>query len=92
MQKADLLKACEQNAVPSGAINTIEEMFADPQVKARDLRIDLTDAAGTIIPGVRTPVVLSETPLRYISPSPRLGEHREEILAELAELERKASS
>ncbi|MBX4888559.1 CaiB/BaiF CoA transferase family protein [Rhizobium bangladeshense] len=92
LQKADLLKACEQNAVPSGAINTIEEMFADPQVKARDLRIDLTDAAGTIIPGVRTPVVLSETPLRYISPSPRLGEHREEILAELAELERKASS
>ncbi|MBB2753417.1 UNVERIFIED_ORG: crotonobetainyl-CoA:carnitine CoA-transferase CaiB-like acyl-CoA transferase [Rhizobium aethiopicum] len=91
-QKADLLKACEENAVPAGAINTIEEMFADPQIEARGLRIDLADAAGTVIPGVRTPVVLSETPLSYSRPSPRLGEHTEEILAELAERERKASS
>ena len=80
------------HGVPSGAINTIEEMFADPQVQARGLRIDLADAAGTMIPGVRTPVVMSETPLRYTRPSPRLGEHRDEILAELAEYERKASS
>lgn len=90
-QKADLLKACEDNAVPSGAINTIEEMFADPQIAARGLRIDLPDAAGTVIPGVRTPVVLSETPLRYERPSPRLGEHNEEILAELLQWERKTS-
>ncbi len=74
--------------MPAGAINTIEEMFADPQVQARGLRIDLADAAGTVIPGVRTPVVLSETPLRYERPSPRLGEHQEEVLAELEELER----
>jgi crotonobetainyl-CoA:carnitine CoA-transferase CaiB-like acyl-CoA transferase len=87
-RKADLLKACEENAVPAGAINTIEEMFADPQVQDRGLRIDLPDAAGTVIPGVRTPVILSETPLRYERPSPRLGEHQEEVLAELAELER----
>ncbi|GAA3087256.1 CaiB/BaiF CoA-transferase family protein [Rhizobium viscosum] len=90
-QKADLLKACEDNAVPAGAINTIEEMFADPQIAARGLRIDLPDAAGTMIPGVRTPVVLSETPLRYERPSPRLGEHNEEVLAELVEWERKTS-
>lgn len=91
-QKADLLRLCEQNAVPSGPINTIEEMFADPQIVARKLRIDLNDAAGTSIPGVRTPVVLSETPLRYERPSPRLGEHQEEVLAELADLERKAKA
>jgi crotonobetainyl-CoA:carnitine CoA-transferase CaiB-like acyl-CoA transferase len=90
--KADLLKACEANAVPAGAINTIEEMFADPQIKARGLRVDLEDAAGTVIPGVRTPVVLSHTPLRYERPSPRLGEHQEEVLAELAELEGKQPS
>jgi crotonobetainyl-CoA:carnitine CoA-transferase CaiB-like acyl-CoA transferase len=90
-QKADLLRACEQNAVPAGAINTIEEMFADPQIRARGLRIDLPDAAGTVIPGVRTPVVLSQTPLHYERPSPRLGEHQDEVLAELAELERKMS-
>jgi crotonobetainyl-CoA:carnitine CoA-transferase CaiB-like acyl-CoA transferase len=89
-QKAELLRACEANAVPAGAINTIEEMFADPQIKARELRVDLSDAAGTVIPGVRTPIVLSETPLRYERPSPRLGEHQEEVLAELEELERAA--
>jgi crotonobetainyl-CoA:carnitine CoA-transferase CaiB-like acyl-CoA transferase len=90
--RAELLRLCEQNAVPAGAINTIEEMFADPQVVARGLRIDLEDAAGTSVPGVRTPVVLSETPLRYERPSPRLGEHQEEVLAELADLERKAKA
>jgi crotonobetainyl-CoA:carnitine CoA-transferase CaiB-like acyl-CoA transferase len=91
-QKRDLLTACEQNAVPAGPINTIEEMFADPQVQARGLKIDLKDAAGTGIPSVRTPVVLSETPLVYERPSPRLGEHQQEVLAELAELEGEAKS
>ncbi len=91
-QKADLLKACAADAVPAGAINTIEEMFEDPQIQARGLRVDLADAKGTVIPGVRTPVVLSQTPLRYERPSPRLGEHQEEVLAELAELEGKRAS
>lgn len=81
--KRDLLTACEQNAVPAGPINTIGDMFDDPQVKARGLRIDLEAADGTVIPGVRSPIVMSETPLNYHRPSPRLGEHREEILAEL---------
>jgi crotonobetainyl-CoA:carnitine CoA-transferase CaiB-like acyl-CoA transferase len=81
--KAALLSACGDNAVPAGPINTIAEMFDDPQVKARQLRIDLPDADGTPIPGVRTPIVLSETPLGYSRPSPRLGEHTEEIIAEL---------
>ena len=86
--KRDLLTACESNAVPAGPINSIEEMFADPQVQARGLRVDLEAADGTIIPGVRTPIVLSETPLHYSRPSPRLGEHQQEVLAELIEIER----
>jgi len=88
--KDDLLRACGENAVPAGAINSIEEMFDDPQVVARGLKIELEDRAGTHIPSVRTPIVLSETPLRYTRPSPRLGEHQEEVLAELKDLERKA--
>lgn len=86
--KRDLLTACESNAVPAGPINSIEEMFADPQIQARGLRIDLEAADGTVIPGVRTPIVLSETPLRYNRPSPRLGEHQAEVLAELDDIER----
>jgi crotonobetainyl-CoA:carnitine CoA-transferase CaiB-like acyl-CoA transferase len=87
-KKRDLLTACESNAVPAGPINSIEEMFADPQVEARGLRVDLQAADGTTIPGVRTPIVLSETPLQYERPSPRLGEHQADVLAELEEIER----
>jgi crotonobetainyl-CoA:carnitine CoA-transferase CaiB-like acyl-CoA transferase len=87
-QKRDLLTACETNAVPAGPINSIEEMFADPQVQARELRVDLQAADGTTIPGVRTPIVLSETPLQYERPSPRLGEHQADVLTELEEIER----
>jgi crotonobetainyl-CoA:carnitine CoA-transferase CaiB-like acyl-CoA transferase len=81
--KADLLAACGDNAVPVGPINSIGEMFDDPQIKARGLRVDLEAADGTIIPGVRSPIVLSETPLAYHRPSPKVGEHTDEILAEL---------
>lgn len=89
-QKRDLLSACEANAVPAGPINSIAEMFADPQIEARALKIDLTDDRGTVIPSVRTPILMSETPLRYERPSPRIGEHGDEILAELEALERKS--
>jgi crotonobetainyl-CoA:carnitine CoA-transferase CaiB-like acyl-CoA transferase len=85
--RTDLLAACEANAVPAGAINTIGEMFDDPQVKARALRIDLEDSNGNMIPGVRTPIVMSQTPLRYDTPSPRLGEHQDEVLNDLARWE-----
>ncbi|KKX29288.1 CaiB/BaiF CoA-transferase family protein [Rhizobium sp. LC145] len=88
-KKVDLLAACGENAVPAGPINSIEEMFEDPQVKARELRVDLEAADGTVIPGVRSPIVLSETPLHYSRPSPKLGEHTAEVLAELAQLENK---
>jgi crotonobetainyl-CoA:carnitine CoA-transferase CaiB-like acyl-CoA transferase len=81
--KAALLAACGDNAVPAGPINSVAEMFDDPQVKARGLRIDLPSSDGTIIPGVRTPIVLSETPLVYHRPSPKLGEHTESVLSEL---------
>ncbi|KPF42448.1 CaiB/BaiF CoA-transferase family protein [Rhizobium sp. AAP43] len=89
-QKRDLLSACEANAVPAGPINSIAEMFADPQVKARGLKIELTDDKGTVIPSVRTPILMSGTPLRYERPSPRINEHGDEILAELEALERKS--
>ncbi|GGF84923.1 CoA transferase [Rhizobium wenxiniae] len=89
--KADLLAACGENAVPVGPINSIGEMFEDPQVKARGLRIDLEAADGTIIPGVRSPIVLSETPLAYHRPSPKVGEHTDEILAELNAIEEESN-
>ena len=63
-------------------------MFADPQTVARGMRLDLDDGHGNRLPSVRAPIVMSKTPLAYERPSPRLGEHTAEILAELEEAER----
>ncbi|MEQ8482236.1 MAG: CaiB/BaiF CoA-transferase family protein [Hoeflea sp.] len=89
--KADMLAACENNAVPAGPINTIAEMFADPQAISRELRMDLSDSAGTDIPSVRAPILLPASPLTYTRPSPRLGEHTDEVLAELEDIRSRGS-
>ena len=69
--------------MPASPINNIAESFADPQAIARGMRIDLDDGHGTKLPSVRAPMVMSATPCVYERPSPRLGEHTAEILAEL---------
>ncbi|NTS31810.1 CoA transferase [Phyllobacterium sp. BT25] len=84
--RAELLEACAGNAVPAGPINGIGEMFDDPQIVARRLRLDLEDSHGSTIPSVRTPIVMSKTPLQYERPSPRLGEHSADILNELKDI------
>jgi crotonobetainyl-CoA:carnitine CoA-transferase CaiB-like acyl-CoA transferase len=68
--KEALLAACEAEGVPAGPINDLAEVFADPQVLARGLRID---PGG--IPGVRTPITFSGAELALDRPAPRLGEH-----------------
>ena len=81
----DLLPKLDAASVPASPINDIAEMFADPQVVARGMRMDLDDGHGNTLPSVRAPMVMHGTPLRYDRPSPRLGEHTDEILAELRE-------
>jgi crotonobetainyl-CoA:carnitine CoA-transferase CaiB-like acyl-CoA transferase len=81
--RADLLARLEKVNVPAGPINTIGEVFADPQVVHRAMRIDLPHGGGASLPSVRTPIVMSETPLVSDRASPMLGEHTAEILAEL---------
>jgi crotonobetainyl-CoA:carnitine CoA-transferase CaiB-like acyl-CoA transferase len=69
-------------ALPAGPINTIEEVFADPQVKARGVRVDLKNppAKAGSTPTVASPIVLDGVRQVASRPSPRLGEHAEEIL------------
>ena len=67
--KADLLAACEAEGVPAGPINDLGEVFDDPQVVARGMRID---PGG--VPGVRAPIVFSGADLAMDRPSPKLGE------------------
>ena len=78
-----LLAKLEAANVPAAPINTIGQMFDDPQTVARGMRVDLDDGHGNMLPSVRAPMLLSETPLAYQRPSPRLGEHTDEVLAEL---------
>ncbi|MGB3806467.1 MAG: CaiB/BaiF CoA-transferase family protein, partial [Erythrobacter sp.] len=68
--KQGLLDACQRDGVPAGPINALDEVFADPQVIARGLRIDLGGMAG-----VRSPFVFSDAELALDRPSPLLGEH-----------------
>ncbi len=67
--KADLLATCESNNVPAGPINDMAEMFADPQVKARGMQIELGG-----VPGIRSPFAFSEAELALSRPAPKLGE------------------
>jgi len=80
---ADILERLERAGVPAGPINDLAQVFADPQVVHRGMRIDLPRVAGGPVPGVRTPILMSATPPRYERAAPRLGQHTVPILAEL---------
>jgi len=83
--RAELLAALEANTIPAGPINTIEDVFNDPQVRHRGMAQEL-DAPGTEsghVPSVRTPIMFSGSRLMLERAAPRLGEHSEEILAEI---------
>ncbi|MEX0405072.1 CaiB/BaiF CoA-transferase family protein [Aquibium sp. LZ166] len=82
-EREPLLAKLEAASVPASPINDIAKMFADPQTIARGMRMDLDDRHGNSLPSVRAPMLMSATPLTYDRPSPRLGEHTQEILDEL---------
>jgi crotonobetainyl-CoA:carnitine CoA-transferase CaiB-like acyl-CoA transferase len=79
--KANLLNLCAENNVPAGPINTVEEVFADPQVIARGMQIEPEG-----IKGVRTPINFENAELNLERRAPKLDEHREEILNALDKL------
>ncbi len=84
---AEWVSQLEQAGVPCGPINDLAQMFADPQVQARGLAIDIPHPLAGTVPQVASPIRLSETPVEYRNAPPLLGEHTEQILAGVLGLE-----
>jgi crotonobetainyl-CoA:carnitine CoA-transferase CaiB-like acyl-CoA transferase len=80
--KAHWLAALEAAKVPCGPINDLAEVFADPQVQARGMTVDMPHPLADHVRVVASPMKFSATPVRYQRPPPLLGEHTDEVLAE----------
>jgi crotonobetainyl-CoA:carnitine CoA-transferase CaiB-like acyl-CoA transferase len=79
--KADWLVALEAAKVPCGPINDLGEVFADPQVQAREMTTTLPHPLAGEVRLVASPIKLSATPAQAQRPPPLLGQHTDEILA-----------
>ena len=79
--KSDWLAALEAAKVPCGAINSLDEVFADPQVRKRGMTVAMPHPLTDSLRLVASPIKLSATPVQYARPPPLLGEHTAEVLA-----------
>jgi crotonobetainyl-CoA:carnitine CoA-transferase CaiB-like acyl-CoA transferase len=82
----DWIEALEHNNVPCGPINSIDKVFADPQVRSRGMRLDLPHARAGHVPSIASPMRFSQTPIEYSLAPPMLGEHTGEVLADLLDI------
>src|SRR5467141_373869 len=78
--KREWLELLEAAGVPNGPINDVAQVFEEPQVKARGVRIELDHSAAGKLPGVASPMRFSETRIEYRLAPPLLGEHTDEVL------------
>jgi crotonobetainyl-CoA:carnitine CoA-transferase CaiB-like acyl-CoA transferase len=76
----------ENAGVPNGPINDVKQVFEEPQVVARNVRIELDHPVAGKLPGVASPMRFSGTPIEYKLPPPVLGQHTDEVLAGLLKL------
>ncbi|MBL6077607.1 CoA transferase [Belnapia sp. T18] len=80
---AEWIEVLEALKIGCGPINTLEQVFADPHVQARNMVLELPHASGETVKVIANPVKLSATPPAYRSPPPVLGQHTEEVLGGL---------
>ena len=77
----DWLAPLEAAGVPCGPINRLDRVFADPQVIARGMRVDMPHPLTGTVPQVGNPLKFSLTPVAYTRPPPLLGEHTRNVLS-----------
>jgi crotonobetainyl-CoA:carnitine CoA-transferase CaiB-like acyl-CoA transferase len=80
---ADWLERLEANGVACGPINNYQQVFENPQVQHRQLRVDMLRSDGGSVPTIASPLRLRGTPVRYDQAPPLLGEHTEALLQQL---------
>jgi formyl-CoA transferase len=76
----DWIESLEAASVPCGPINNMQEVFENPQVRHRGLRVEIPHPAGVPCPTVASPMRFSATPVDYDVPPPVLGQHTREVL------------
>ena len=77
------LELCEQIGLPAGPINTIDRVFADPQVKSREMRVTAQHSQDGTVSLINSPLRIPTTPISIRRAPPTLGEHTEDVLNEL---------
>jgi formyl-CoA transferase len=77
------LDTLAEAGVPAGPIYNMAEVYADPQVQAREMMVEMDHPTAGRIKNIGVPVKLSETPGSVRSPSPLLGQHTDEVLSEM---------
>jgi crotonobetainyl-CoA:carnitine CoA-transferase CaiB-like acyl-CoA transferase len=78
----DWLAALEAVGIPCGPINRLDQVFADPQLLSRGMRMDLPHPWSGTVPQVGNPLHFSATPIAYTLAPPLLGEHTAMVLRE----------
>lgn len=86
----DWIALLEQHAVPCGSINTVADVFADEQVQARGMQIEMQHPQVGGIPLVASPIRLSDTPVQYRTSPPQLGQHTQDVLRDQLGLSKEA--
>lgn len=75
-----------EKGVPAGPINSIAQAFEHPQVKHRQMQVDIPHPLSKTVPSVASPIRMSGSPVSYDIPPPTLGQHTDEVLASLCGL------
>ncbi|HET7672078.1 MAG TPA: CaiB/BaiF CoA-transferase family protein [Burkholderiales bacterium] len=83
---AEWVDLLEKAGVPNGPINDIAQVYAEPQVKARGIRVDMDHPVAGRLPTVASPMRFSETSVEYRRAPPTLGQHTDEVLKGLLEM------
>jgi len=81
--KSEWLRILEQAQVPAGPINSVAEVFEEPQILARGMRVRVPHPDNAELELVGNPIKLSRTPVEYRRPPPKLGEHTASVLENL---------